>query len=32
MLTNGAVRASDGRVLPPVGSDHLPIRACLRVV
>jgi endonuclease/exonuclease/phosphatase family metal-dependent hydrolase len=32
MLTSGAVRASDGRVLPPVGSDHLPIRACLRVV
>jgi endonuclease/exonuclease/phosphatase family metal-dependent hydrolase len=32
MLISGAVRASDGRVLPPVGSDHLPIRACLRVV
>jgi len=32
MLTSGAVRASDGRVLPPAGSDHLPIRACLRVV
>jgi endonuclease/exonuclease/phosphatase family metal-dependent hydrolase len=32
MLTSPAVRASDGRVLPPVGSDHLPIRACLRVV
>jgi endonuclease/exonuclease/phosphatase family metal-dependent hydrolase len=32
MLTSGAVRASDGRVLPPVGSDHLPIRACLWVV
>jgi hypothetical protein len=27
-----SVRASDGRVLPPVGSDHLPIRACLPVV
>ena len=32
MLTCRAVRARDGRVLPPVGSDHLPIRACLRVV
>jgi endonuclease/exonuclease/phosphatase family metal-dependent hydrolase len=32
MLTSGAVQACDGRVLPPVGSDHLPIRACLRVV
>jgi len=32
MLTSGGVRASDGRVLPPAGSDHLPIRACLRVV
>ena len=32
MLTSRAVRAGDGRVLPPVGSDHLPIRACLRVV
>jgi endonuclease/exonuclease/phosphatase family metal-dependent hydrolase len=32
MLTSGGVRATDGRVLPPVGSDHLPIRACLRVV
>jgi endonuclease/exonuclease/phosphatase family metal-dependent hydrolase len=25
-------RARDGRVLPPAGSDHLPIRARLRVV
>ena len=32
MLTSRAVRAGDGRVLPPAGSDHLPIRACLRVV
>jgi endonuclease/exonuclease/phosphatase family metal-dependent hydrolase len=32
MLTSGAVRASDGRVLPPVGSDHVAIRARLRVV
>jgi endonuclease/exonuclease/phosphatase family metal-dependent hydrolase len=32
MLTSRAVRASDGEVLPPVGSDHLPIRARLRVV
>jgi endonuclease/exonuclease/phosphatase family metal-dependent hydrolase len=32
MLTSPAVRAGDGRVLPPAGSDHLPIRACLRVV
>ena len=31
MLTDRAVRAGDGKVLPPVGSDHLPIRACLRV-
>jgi endonuclease/exonuclease/phosphatase family metal-dependent hydrolase len=32
MLTSGGVRARDGRVLSPVGSDHLPIRACLQVV
>jgi endonuclease/exonuclease/phosphatase family metal-dependent hydrolase len=32
MLTSRGVRAGDGRVLPPAGSDHLPIRACLRVV
>jgi endonuclease/exonuclease/phosphatase family metal-dependent hydrolase len=32
MLTSRAVRAGDGKVLPPAGSDHLPIRACLRVV
>jgi endonuclease/exonuclease/phosphatase family metal-dependent hydrolase len=32
MLISRAVRARDARVLPPVGSDHLPIRACLRVV
>ena len=25
-------RAGGGRVLPPAGSDHRPIRACLRVV
>jgi len=31
MLTSRAVRAGDGRVLPPAGSDHLPIRAWLRV-
>jgi len=31
MLTGRAVRAGEGKVLPPVGSDHLPIRACLRV-
>jgi len=31
MLTGRAVRADEGKVLPPVGSDHLPIRACLRV-
>ncbi|MGN6173460.1 MAG: endonuclease/exonuclease/phosphatase family protein [Streptosporangiaceae bacterium] len=31
-LTGGAVRSGDGEVLPPAGSDHLPIRACLRVV
>ncbi len=31
MLTSRAVRAGDGKVLPPAGSDHLPIRACLRV-
>ena len=32
MLIGRAVRARHGRVLPPAGSDHLPIRACLRVV
>jgi endonuclease/exonuclease/phosphatase family metal-dependent hydrolase len=32
ILTSRAVRARDGQVLPPAGSDHLPIRACLRVV
>jgi endonuclease/exonuclease/phosphatase family metal-dependent hydrolase len=32
MLTSREVRASDGEVLPPAGSDHLPIRSCLRVV
>jgi endonuclease/exonuclease/phosphatase family metal-dependent hydrolase len=32
MLTGREVRARDGRVLPPAGSDHLPIRARLRVV
>jgi len=32
MLISREVRASDGEVLPPAGSDHLPIRACLRVV
>ena len=32
MLTSREVRASGGEVLPPAGSDHLPIRACLRVV
>jgi endonuclease/exonuclease/phosphatase family metal-dependent hydrolase len=32
MLISRAVRARDGRVLPPAGSDHLPIRASLRVV
>jgi endonuclease/exonuclease/phosphatase family metal-dependent hydrolase len=31
LLTGRAVRACDGRVMPPAGSDHLPIRACLRV-
>jgi endonuclease/exonuclease/phosphatase family metal-dependent hydrolase len=31
MLTSRAVRARDGQVLPPAGSDHLPIRACLQV-
>jgi endonuclease/exonuclease/phosphatase family metal-dependent hydrolase len=31
MLTGPAVQARDGQVLPPAGSDHLPIRACLRV-
>jgi len=30
MLTSRAIRASGGRVLPPAGSDHLPIRACLQ--
>ncbi len=32
MLTGRAVRAGHGIVLPPAGSDHLPIRACVRVV
>jgi endonuclease/exonuclease/phosphatase family metal-dependent hydrolase len=32
ILTGRAVRASDGQVLPPAGSDHLPIRACVQVV
>ena len=32
ILTSRAVRSLDGQVLPPAGSDHLPIRACLRVV
>ena len=32
ILTGQAVRARDGQVLPPAGSDHLPIRARLRVV
>jgi endonuclease/exonuclease/phosphatase family metal-dependent hydrolase len=32
MLTSHAVRAEKGEVLSPAGSDHLPIRACLRVV
>jgi endonuclease/exonuclease/phosphatase family metal-dependent hydrolase len=32
ILTSRAVRAGDGKVLPPAGSDHLPIRACVRVV
>jgi endonuclease/exonuclease/phosphatase family metal-dependent hydrolase len=31
MLTGRGVLAGDGRVLPPAGSDHLPIRACVRV-
>jgi endonuclease/exonuclease/phosphatase family metal-dependent hydrolase len=31
LLTGRAVRARDGRVMPPAGSDHLPIRACVRV-
>lgn len=31
LLTRGEVRACDGEVLPPVGSDHLPIRARLRI-
>jgi endonuclease/exonuclease/phosphatase family metal-dependent hydrolase len=31
MLTGRTVRAGDGRVMPPAGSDHLPIRACVRV-
>jgi endonuclease/exonuclease/phosphatase family metal-dependent hydrolase len=32
ILTSRAVRARDGQVLPPAGSDHLPVRAGLRVV
>jgi endonuclease/exonuclease/phosphatase family metal-dependent hydrolase len=32
VLTSQGVRSRDGKVLPPAGSDHLPIRACLRVV
>jgi endonuclease/exonuclease/phosphatase family metal-dependent hydrolase len=32
ILTGRAVRARDGQVLPPGGSDHLPVRAGLRVV
>ena len=32
ILTSRGVRARDGQVLPPAGSDHLPIRARLRVV
>lgn len=31
LLTGRTVRASDGRVMPPAGSDHLPIRACVWV-
>jgi endonuclease/exonuclease/phosphatase family metal-dependent hydrolase len=31
MLTSRGVRARDGQVLPAAGSDHLPIRASLRV-
>ena len=31
MLTGRAVRSAGGEVLPPAGSDHLPIRACVRV-
>ena len=31
ILTSRGVRARDGQVLPPAGSDHLPIRARLRV-
>jgi endonuclease/exonuclease/phosphatase family metal-dependent hydrolase len=30
VLAGRGVHACDGRVLPPVGSDHLPIRASLR--
>jgi endonuclease/exonuclease/phosphatase family metal-dependent hydrolase len=32
ILSGLGVRARDGQVLPPAGSDHLPIRASLRVV
>jgi endonuclease/exonuclease/phosphatase family metal-dependent hydrolase len=32
ILTGRGVRARDGQVLPAAGSDHLPIRASLRVV
>lgn len=31
ILTGPAVRAREGQVLPPAGSDHLPIRACVQV-
>jgi endonuclease/exonuclease/phosphatase family metal-dependent hydrolase len=31
ILTSQGVRSRDGKVLPPAGSDHLPIRACLQV-
>lgn len=32
ILAGRGVLARDGQVLPPAGSDHLPIRACLQVV
>ncbi len=31
LLTSSGVHAWDGKVLPPVGSDHLPIRARVRI-
>jgi len=31
MLTGRSVRAEGGEVLPPAGSDHRPIRSCVRV-